>query len=357
MRVLVVNAGSSSVKLRLLDDRDTELRSTDLSASAGEFDTAELRAALQDFEAVDAVGHRVVHGGPTFTGPVLINDRVLDDIAALRNLAPLHQDAALAGIRAVAEVVPDVPAVACFDTALHADLPPAASTYAIPAEWRERFRARRYGFHGLSHAYAARRATEMTGHTKVVSCHLGSGASLAAMSDGRSMDTTMGFTPLEGIVMATRSGSVDPGLVLWLQQHGGLSTEEVSDGLEHQSGLLGLAGTSDMRTVAVDKGLAFDVYIHRLRAAVAAMAAALAGFDVLSFTGGIGENSAPVRAAACAGLGFLGVSIDDTGNATAEPDHEISADDSSVRIVVVRAREDIEINHQVREVLRTRELQ
>jgi acetate kinase len=261
----------------------------------------------------------------------------------------------------VGRAVPEAPAVACFDTAFHAHIPDRAATYAVPREWRERHGLRRYGFHGLSHAYASRRAAELAARPlselRIVTCHLGAGASLAAVEGGRSVDTTMGFTPLEGLVMATRSGSVDPGLVLWLQRHGGLTEEAISDALEHRSGLAALAGTPDMREVlrAAEAGqpaarLALDVYVHRLRAGIASMAAAMGGLDVLVFTGGVGEKAAPVRAAAADGLGFLGV-----GLAIDEPpgsrDAEIGAPDAAVRTFVVRAREDLEIAASVRSIL------
>ncbi|MGA8113350.1 MAG: acetate kinase, partial [Actinocatenispora sp.] len=285
-RVLVVNAGSSSVKLRMLGAGDEVLAGQDLTASAGEYSGHELRRALDRLGRPDAVGHRIVHGGREFRGPVRVDASVRRRLAELRDLAPLHQDAGLAGIRTVGDALPNVPAVACFDTAFHADLPAAAATYPVPAEWRDRYGVRRYGFHGLSHAYAARRAARLAGldpgTARVVTCHLGSGASLAAVRGGRSVDTTMGFTPLEGVTMATRSGTVDPGLVLWLQTSAGLTAEEVSDGLEHRSGLVGLAGTADMREVLArsDAGdevaaAALAVYLHRLRGGIAAMAAAL----------------------------------------------------------------------------------
>jgi acetate kinase len=252
--------------------------------------------------------------------------------------------------------------VACFDTAFHATLPPEAATYALPAAWRERFALHRYGFHGLSHAYASRRAAEMVGarpeDLRIVTCHLGAGASLAAVAGGRSVDTTMGFTPLEGLVMATRSGSVDPGMVLWLAERGGLAIGELAHALEHDSGLLALAGTADMREVldraAADEpgaGLALDVYIHRLRAGIAAMAAAMGGLDVLVFTAGVGERAPAVRAAAAAGLGFLGVTLDGARNDSARPDAEIGVAGAAVRTLVIAAREDLEIARQVRAVL------
>jgi acetate kinase len=241
-------------------------------------------------------------------------------------------------------------------------MPAAASTYAIPPEWRKRWDLRKYGFHGLSHAYASRRAAELLGRplngVRIVTCHLGAGASLAAVCDGRSVDTTMGFTPLDGLVMATRSGSIDPGLVLWLAEHVRMPPAELAATLEHRSGLLGLAGTADMRAILAAAGagepdavLALDVYYHRLRAAVAAMAAALGGLDVLVFTGGVGENAPAVRERAAADLAFLGVAVDPAANAAARDDAEVGVAGAPVRTLVIRAREDLEIVREVRQVL------
>ena len=302
----------------------------------------------------DVVGHRVVHGGERFRDAVRLTDDVMAELRALTDLAPLHQPKSLAAIDAVTRMLPDVPAFACFDTAFHATIPPAAATYALPREWRERWPLRRFGFHGLSHAYAARRA----GRGRVVTCHLGAGASLCAVLEGRSVDTTMGFTPLEGLVMATRSGGVDPGLLMWLLEHEHIEPHELAEALEHRSGLSGLAGTADMREV-LDRAaagdmaaeLALDVYVHRLRAGIAAMAAALGGLDVLVFTGGVGEQAPEVRAHACAGLGFLGVELDEPANAAATGDAEIGAPGASVRTLVVTAREDLEIARQLRAAL------
>lgn len=361
MRVLVVNPGSSTLKLRLLDPGDQVTASLDLDPWAGEADTEELSSYLEGVD-VDAVGHRVVHGGADYREPALLDDGVVADLEALGDLAPLHQPRAVAAIRAVGAVLPGRPAVACFDTAFHATLPPGAGTYALPRRWRERWPLRRYGFHGLSHAHAVRRAAELVSPSparRVVSCHLGAGASLCAALDGRSVDTTMGFTPLEGLVMATRAGSVDPGLVLWLVQWGGLSVEEVANGLEHEAGLAGLhGGSGDMREVLAAAGsgdvaarLAFDVYVHRLRREIAAMAAALGGLDVLVFTGGVGENQPQVRAAAAEGLGFLGVGLDRAANQACAGDGDVSAEGAGARTVVVTAREDLEIARQVRERL------
>ena len=367
-RVLVVNAGSSSLKLSLLGPADQTLDSLDIDPWHGEGATAQMTAFIAGLDGVGAVGHRVVHGGSRFRAAVVIDEDVRTAIADLTDLAPLHQPRALAGIDATAALLPGVPAVACFDTAFHASMPAAAATYALPAAWRERFGLRRYGFHGLSHGYAAGRATDLLGlsapRVRLVTCHLGAGASLAAVASGRSVDTTMGFTPLEGLVMATRSGSVDPGLLVWLLRDERLSVAELGDGLERSSGLAGLAGGSgDMREVLAaadrddhDARLAIGVYLHRLCREIAAMAAAMNGLDALVFTGGIGEHSPAVRAAAATGLAFLGVAIDEDANSGAQGDADISAAGSAVRTAVITAREDIEIARQARAALREQSL-
>jgi len=335
------------MKVSLVDDGDV---------TAGE--SSDLQAALREMKGIEAVGHRVVHGGPRYPASVRIDDQVVEYLVSIKDLAPLHMPAALEGIAAVREVLPRVPAVACFDTAFHSKMPAEASTYAVPLDWH----VRRYGFHGFSHRYASRRAAEILGRPeallRTVTCHLGSGASLAAVLGGRSVDTTMGFTPMEGLVMGTRSGNIDPGLVLWLQRHEGMSEEQLNEALDQKSGLLALAGVADMREVlrGVNSGversrLAFDVYIHRLRALIAGMAAAMNGTDALVFTGGVGENAPEVRAAAVDGLGFLGADIDESLNADGEGDRDISASDAIVRTLVVKAREDIEVAREVQHVL------
>jgi len=362
MRILVVNAGSSSLKLRLLDRDDTLVFSQDLPAERGRFDPTAVRDAISSLEGgVDAVGHRVVHGGTQFTGPVLIDESVEGALHELTDLAPLHQSRSLAGIDAARGLLPDVPAVACFDTAFHATLPAAAATYAVPERWRKDLGVRRYGFHGLSHAYASRRAAELVSRPvaglRVVTCHLGAGASLAAVESGHSVDTTMGFTPLEGLAMSTRSGSVDPGLITWLIEHAGLGVSEVAEALEHRSGMLALAGTSDMAHIeaTVERGqrsrLAHDVYVHRLRAGIAAMASAMDGLDVLVFTGGVGENAASIRAAAATGLRFLGVHLEEGLNRSVVGDGEVTSHKGRARTVVVTAREDLQIAGEVRSLL------
>jgi len=358
VRVLVVNAGSSSLKLRVLDPGDTVAAEADLDAPRSQVDEDALQAWIAAAGTVDAVGHRIVHGGERFRSAVRVDAGVVRELRKLTDLAPLHQPKSLAALDAVLAALPDTATVACFDTAFHATLASEATTYAVPRAWRERWGVRRYGFHGLSHAYASRRAAEMTGARRVVTAHLGAGASLAAVLDGRSVDTTMGFTPLEGLVMATRSGSVDPGLLLWLLERERLGVAEMSAALEHEGGLLALAGTADMREVLAraDGGddearVALGVYLHRLRAGVAAMAAALGGLDALVFTGGVGERSAPVRAAAADGLGFLGVDLDGARNGAADGDADVSARGATVRTLVVPAREDLEIARQVRALL------
>ncbi|MBE2999455.1 acetate/propionate family kinase [Nocardiopsis sp. HNM0947] len=356
MRVLVVNAGSSTLKLSVLDGADAVLDARTVSLSGSGWDQAELEGVLGALPVPDAVGHRVVHGGRRYVGPVRLDDRVVADLEGLAVLAPLHQPKALAGIEAVSAVLPGVEGVACFDTAFHASLPEVARTYAVPREWRSRWGVRRYGFHGLSHAFVAERLGGVG--DRLVSAHLGAGASLAAVREGVCVDTTMGFTPVEGLVMATRSGDVDPGALLWLQRYAGLGVDEVAEGLERGSGLLGLAGSGDMRQVLADEGrgveeavLAVGVYVHRLRARVAAMAASLSGLDVLAFTAGVGEGSAVVRSRVCAGLAFLGVEVDEGVNGSLRGEGEISAGDAPVRTFVVGAREDVQIARGVRAVL------
>jgi acetate kinase len=298
-----LNAGSSSLKLLLLGPDDTVEAAHDVERWTGAADPAVLEPFGDSLRAADVVGHRVVHGGAEFREATILDDDVIARIEALTPLAPLHQPRALAAIRAVRAARPEVPAFACFDTAFHASLPAAAATYALPEEWRRRWGLRRFGFHGLSHRYEVGRAAELVGRRladlRIVSCHLGAGASLCAVRGGRSVDTTMGFTPLEGLVMNTRSGSVDPGLVLWLVTQAGMDAADVTRGLEAASGLAGLTGTSgDLREVLPAAGagdararLGVDVYVHRLRREIAAMVAALGGLDVLGAVGRLDQPS------------------------------------------------------------------
>jgi acetate kinase len=367
-RVLVVNTGSSTLKLAVVEVGDVvdaaPAAERDLLVDPWHGDDEALAGALAELGPVDAVGHRVVHGGPDLVAATLVDDEVVERLRALTPLAPLHQPRAVAGLAAARRHLPDAPHVACFDTAFHATMPAAARTYALPAEWRERWGLQRFGFHGLSHAWSSRRGPEVGGLApadarRIVVCHLGNGASLCAVLDGRSVDTTMGFTPLEGLVMGTRSGSVDPGLVLWLLTQAGLTAEEADDGLVHRSGLAGLSGTDgDLRHVLAARSrgdeaamLAFDVMVHRLRQGVAAMVASMGGLDLLVFTAGIGEHSPEVRSAAADGLAFLGVALDPAANESASGDADITAAGAPARTVVVTAREDLEIARQVLDLL------
>jgi len=360
-RILIVNAGSSSLKLRVLDAEDGVVASRDGDAPGDEAELrGELEAILEEAPPVDAAGHRVVHGGSEFTEPTIVDPAVAEELDMLADLAPLHNPPAVAAMRALDALRPELPTVACFDTAFHATLPAAASTYAVPAAWSERWPLRRYGFHGLSHAYAGRRAAELLdrplAELRIVTAHLGAGASLCAVAGGRSVETTMGFTPLEGLVMATRSGSVDPGLLLWVQRHGGIEAEEMEQALDRESGLLALSGRSgDMREIVagVEEGdercrLAFGTYIHRLASGIAAMAAAMGGIDALVFTGGVGENSPRVRSTAADAVSFLGVELDARRNDEGKGDALLSAATATVPVLLIEAREDLEIAIQVR---------
>jgi acetate kinase len=360
MRVLVVNAGSSSIKLAVVGPDDRVVEHEHLPDWRG--DTEALRGFVDRVE-FDAVGHRVVHGGWELTGPVRIDDRVERLLRDAAPLAPLHQPRALAGIDAARELLPACPEVACFDTTFHARLPAASATYALPREWREDLGIRRFGFHGLNHAYVAGRTAQLLGRgptgLRTVSCHLGAGASLCAIADGRSVDTTMGFTPLEGLVMATRAGSIDPGIVTWLAAQRGMALDEIADGLQRRSGLLGLSGVSgDLAKVVAardagdaDADLAVRVYVQRLASSVASMTATLGGLDALVFTAGVGENAAVVRAEVARRLGFLGVAVDEAANARATPDADLTAPGAQVRTLVVAAREDLQVARETRSLL------
>jgi acetate kinase len=325
--------------------------------------TRQLDRALEAAPPVDAVAHRIVHGGRAFRAPAVVDAEVLERFEALIELAPLHNGPAVAALRHARERLSAVPHVACFDTAFHSGMPPEATALALPREWVQRFGLRRYGFHGLSHAYAARRAAELLRRPldglRVVTCHLGAGASLAAVAGGRSLDTTMGFSTLDGLVMATRCGAVDPGALLWAQRQGAIGAREAERALAHDAGLVALAGTADMRTIlrreATGEGAAshaLAVYLHRLRAGIAAMAAALEGIDALVFTGGVGERAPEIRARACRGLGFLGVELDEAANAVAGGDDALLGGNGAARVLVVAAREDLEMARGARRALK-----
>jgi acetate kinase len=335
--VLVVNAGSTSLKLSLV-------------ASDGSAEEVEsLEASPAD---VDAVAHRIVHGGLRFREPVVIDEDVERELDALTELAPLHNGPALIALEDARRIFSHVPHVAVFDTAFHATLPEEAATYAVPKRWREEWHIRRYGFHGLSVQWAS----EQVRAEKLVVCHLGGGCSVTAVRDGHSVDTTMGFSPLEGVPMATRSGSVDPEIVLHLMRKRNLTLDDVEWALGHESGLLGLSGVTSRvdlleRSDSADAELALSVWVHRVAGAVGAMVASLGGIDALVFTAGIGENSAEMRARICGPFGFLGLELDDEANRRAKPDAEIAAAGSAVRVVVLRAREDVVAARAARTVL------
>ena len=381
--VLVVNAGSSSLKYQVLDATTGETAATGLVEQIGgegrlrhtsggrthEVDVTcpDHRSALEAARSAlrehgpdlvtnppFAVGHRVVHGGPRFTEPVLVDDGVVAAIRELVPLAPLHNPANLEGILSARESFPGVPQVAVFDTAFHQSLPARAHTYAVPAEWRERHQVRRYGFHGTSHRYVSRRTAELLDRgpddCNVIVLHLGNGASACAVQGGRSIDTSMGLSPLEGLVMGTRSGDVDPALGAYLARVADLDATAYDEALNKASGLLGLAGVSDLRelerrrsTGDASAALAFDVMVYRLRKYVGAYAVALGRVDAIAFTGGIGENSVEVRAAVLSGLGALGVVLDEDANAQGRPERLVTSPESSIRAYVVPTNEELEI--------------
>jgi acetate kinase len=380
---LVLNAGSSSLKFSVIALEGRRVRARGEVDWAGtqprftrELDAADphtetvpwsrpgeaARGVLRSLRsAIDGSGearitvaaHRIVHGGLRFTEPVRVTPEVRQTLAELSALAPLHNPASLEVLDAATAELPEVPQIAIFDTAFHATLGPEAFTYPIPAEWTERWELRRFGFHGLSHAYAALRAAEMLGRpaegSRVVVAHLGHGASVTAVADGKSVDTSMGFTPLEGLMMGTRSGSVDPGLLLHLQLRCGIDASELESALNDRSGLLGVSGLSgDMRQVLAASRdhneraeLAVSIFVHRARQAIGAMAVTLGAVDALVFTGGIGEHSAEIRARVCRGLACLGLELDAERNGSVRPDADVAARSSRGRVLVVSAREDL----------------
>ncbi|GAA1525757.1 acetate kinase [Agromyces terreus] len=396
--VLVVNSGSSSLKYQLIDVERSETLASGLverigrgtgharhrveGAGAGaeresDVDVPDHGAAfavmLEAFaehgpsleqHAPIAVGHRVVQGGARFFEPTVVTDLVKINIDELSVLAPLHNPANLAGIRAAERAFPSVPHVAVFDTAFHQTMPPAAYTYAIDRELAERHRVRRYGFHGTSHRFVSRAAAEFLGEPvealRLIVLHLGNGASACAVAEGRSVDTSMGMTPLEGLVMGTRSGDIDPAVLLHLQRRAGLDADATDRLLNSKSGILGLSGHADMRELEAARAVgdeasvvAFDVYAHRIRSYVGAYAAQLGRVDAIVFTAGVGENSATVRTAALDGLEWFGVELDAERNASPERGaRRISTDASRTAVLVVPTNEELEIARQTLEVVR-----
>jgi acetate kinase len=391
-KILVCNAGSSSLKFSFFDAEDEVLlaeggidwlrKPTQLvfrradqpeirqklklekHADAAARIIDDLQAgpspALHSVEELLAVGHRVVHGGERYTGAVLITPEVKRTIEELTELAPLHNPASLDGIRAVEQALPGIRQVATFDTAFHATLSEAARTYPVPRKWTREWRMRRYGFHGLSHSYCASRAAEIMGgrNLRLVIAHLGNGASMSAVRDGVCVDTSMGFTPLEGLVMGTRSGSVDPGMLVYALQRKGLDGKALDRALNYESGLLGISGiSSDMRQILSelphnpDARLAVEVYVHRIRQTVGAMAATLGGVDALVFTAGVGERSQEIRKRVCENLDYLGLELDRTANETCKPDADIAKPTSKARILVIATREDLTIMRETRRLV------
>lgn len=389
MKILVLNSGSSSQKSNLYeigpdlpasppvplwegkiewdgDDAETRVRTSRGATLENRVKVASRTQTIERLldtlwkgsasvlsspKEVDVAGHRVVHGGQTFKQPTVITSQVKSAIAGMSAFAPLHNRAELQGIEIVEQTIGAIPQVAVFDTSFHSNLPEAAAVYPGPYEWLSRG-IRRYGFHGINHQYCGERAAQLLGRDlnslKLITCHLGNGCSLAAIQYGRSVDTTMGFTPLDGLMMGTRSGAVDPGVLTFLMRQDGLSSQQLDDLLNKKSGLLGISGiSSDMRQIIKEMKvgnarakLAFEIFVHRLQSSIGAMIAVLGGVDALVFSAGIGENSPEVRAAACATLGFAGVNLDSSKNAQTSRDQDISLAGSPVRVLVIRAQED-----------------
>lgn len=317
---------------------------------------------IDQLSEIDVVGHRIVHGGQDYRDSVVITEDVKKAIARSSNLAPAHNPAALSGIEAIEKILKDVTQIAVFDTGFHATLPDAAAIYPGPYEWVEQG-IRRYGFHGISHQYCSQRAAQILGQDvppeRLITCHLGNGCSLAAIKNGRSIDTTMGFTPLEGLMMGSRSGSLDPGILIYLLRYCNYSVEKLDHILNKASGLKGISGvSSDMREVreAIAQGnsraqLAWDIYVHHLRSGIGAMLASLGGLDALLFTAGVGENSPEIRQAACEAFGFIGLKLDIEKNQQQPVDEDIATPDSAVRILVIHTQEDWAIAGQCWQLL------
>ena len=376
-RVLVINSGSSSVKYQLIDMADASRVASGMVERIGEGpypDHASALAAIADELAaagcgldsprLAAIGHRAVHGGTRFTAPTIVTDEVVEAMRRLIPLAPLHNPANITGIEVTRRLRPDLPHVAVFDTAFHSTMPEHAARYALDAETADRYSIRRYGFHGTSHQYVSRRAAQLLGKApesvNVVVLHLGNGASASAVSGGVCVDTSMGLTPLEGLVMGTRSGDLDPAVLLHLYRVGGMSVDEIDTLLNRRSGLLGLCGDNDMREIGrrIEQGdkqalLAFDVYIHRLRKYIGAYCAVLGRADAVIFTAGVGENTVQVREAAMAGMETLGITLDPVRNAERSSQPRIvSTESSRVAVAVIPTDEELEIAQQAFALIR-----
>ncbi len=365
MKILVINAGSSTYKFSLFDLEGSSISPPQdpTWTSILDYGTTEppdiveriqtILSPVLTTQTITIVGHRVVHGGDRFSQPVVVTPDVKQAIRELSGLAPLHNPVNLRGIEIMESLLPNAKQIAVFDTAFHRTMPASAATYALPERWR-RLGIHRYGFHGISHSYCSRRAAALLGHTpqKLVSCHLGNGSSLTAVANGISVDTTMGLTPLEGVIMGSRSGSIDPGILLYLQREHQITSQELDRALNYESGYQGICGTADMREILQRKAvgdpaasLAYEMNTHSLRRNIGALAGVLGGMDTLLFTGGIGENAVDVRADVCRGLEFLGIRLDEKANASKELDVDVAEASSAVRVLVVHTREDLAIAH------------
>ncbi|MDI9476624.1 MAG: acetate/propionate family kinase [Natronincolaceae bacterium] len=396
MKILVINCGSSSLKYQLIDMQNEELLAIGLAERIGIDDSflthetigkekvvikEDLKdhkitlgivmnalihpeyGAIKSMDEISATGHRVVHGGEEFTSSILITDKVISEVERCANLAPLHNPPNLLGIYAAQEILPGVPAVAVFDTAFHQTMPPEAYIYALPYELYEKHGVRRYGFHGTSHMYVARRAAEILEKPiedlKIITCHIGNGASITAVDGGKSVDTSMGLTPLEGLVMGTRCGDIDPAIVPFVGQREDLSYQEIDNLMNKKSGLLGVSGISnDLRDImkGAEEGnyraqLALDLYNRRIKRYIAVYAAMMGGLDVIVFTAGVGENAIDVRKESCSGLEFLGIKIDDEKNNVRGKETVISSDDSKVTVMVVPTNEELAIARDTKEIV------
>ena len=396
MKILVLNCGSSSIKYKLFDmttkevmaqggiekiglpgsflkltlpngekkilEKDVPEHTTGIEFILSTL-TSEEYGAIKSLEEINAVGHRMVHGGEKFAKSVLLDEEVLKVFVSCNDLAPLHNPANLKGVNAVSAILPHVPQVGVFDTAFHQTMPDYAYMYAVPYELYEKYGVRRYGFHGTSHRYVSKRACEFLNlpveGTKIITCHVGNGGSITAVKDGKSVDTSMGLTPLEGLMMGTRSGDIDGGAVTYIMEKEGLDANGVSNLLNKKSGVLGVFGKSSyMRDLESSAAagepralLAESMYFYRIKKYIGAYAAALGGVDVIVFTGGVGENQANARSGACEGLEYMGVKIDLEKNKTRGEEAIISADDSKVKVVVIPTDEELMIASDTMDIL------
>ena len=395
MKVLVINCGSSSLKYQLIDSRSEEVLAAGLCERIGidgrmthtpsGGDTVVKNDPLPDHGAaiqsvlsaltdkahgvisslseIGAVGHRLVHGGEKFAASVIINDEVIAEVEACNDLAPLHNPANLIGVRACRQIMPDVPMVGVFDTAFHQTMPSKAYLYGIPHQYYQEHKVRRYGFHGTSHNYVSQRVHHLAeldpDNSRVIVCHLGNGASVTAVKNGKSVDTSMGLTPLEGLIMGTRSGDLDPGVIEYIAKKEHLTLEEVLKVLNKESGVLGLSGvSSDFRDLAeaMEQGneqaaVAVEAFCYRVAKHIGAYTAALNGVDAIVFTAGIGENAAHIRSMVCEYLGFLGITIDEEKNAVRGKETEISTPDSKVSVFVIPTNEELAIARETAALL------